>query len=53
LPKEIFKIFKDPRESDSTVKLNDLEQKISLEYYEAAKMPQHILIDVLFNFLIV
>ena len=46
LNKDIFKICGDVREAEASAKCNELEQKTSSDYYEAIKMPQHILIEV-------
>lgn len=43
----MFKYFNDPREAEITRKFSDLEQKLSSDYYEALKAPQHALIEVI------
>ncbi len=44
----MYKYFNDPREAETIKKLTDLEQINSADYFEAIKMPQHALINVIF-----
>lgn len=43
---DMFKIFNDSREKDTAIKCNDIEQKLTIDVFEASKMPQHALIEV-------
>ena len=49
--KALYTCCKDPREIETAQKHTELTQNLVMDYYDASKMPQHNLINVIFLFL--